>query len=137
VAGCCDACASIAPVAYYSSSASLSTRIDIRASPPPPPAVQVDAGLFLAAKGRVFDVSAGAAFYGPGGGYHFFCGRDASRGLAKSSLDVATLDERVAGDLSGLTEEELGVLDEWCAKFEAKYPVVGTLLAPTPSTARL
>ena len=73
----------------------------------------------------------------PGGGYHFFCGRDASRGLAKSSLDPATLDEKAVGDLSGLDEEELNTLDEWVERFEEKYPVVGVLAGAEATTARL
>jgi membrane-associated progesterone receptor component len=35
----------------------------------------------------VFDVSAGANFYGPEGMYGNFAGRDASRGMAKQSFD--------------------------------------------------
>ena len=88
-----------------------------------------EAGLFIAAAGKVFDVTAGKAFYGPGGGYHHFAGRDASRGLAKSSLDPKTLDEKPAGDLSGLTDEEEDVLEQWVARFEKKYgSPIGMLL---------
>lgn len=35
----------------------------------------------------VFDVTAGATFYGPDGMYGNFAGRDASRGMAKQSFD--------------------------------------------------
>jgi predicted heme/steroid binding protein len=37
--------------------------------------------------GRVYDVTAGGQFYGPGGPYGNFAGRDASRGLSKGSFD--------------------------------------------------
>ena len=36
-------------------------------------------GPYLALLGQVFDVSKGAQHYGPGGGYAFFSGKDASR----------------------------------------------------------
>ena len=77
--------------------------------------------LYMAAKGKVYDVTTGKDFYGPRAGYAFFSGRDASRGLAKSSLDPSTLDEAPAGDLSGLDEEELQVaifinIDDICTK---------------------
>jgi membrane-associated progesterone receptor component len=44
--------------------------------------------ILLAISGVVYDVSAGANFYGPGGMYGNFAGRDASRGMAKQSFDV-------------------------------------------------
>ena len=84
-------------------------------------------GIYIVASGKVFDVTSAKEFYGPGGGYHFFAGRDASRGLAKSSLNVATLSEKPVGDLSGLTAEELDVLQQWVKKFKDKYPQVGVL----------
>lgn len=44
--------------------------------------------ILLAINGRVFDVSSGRHFYGPGGPYGNFAGRDASRGMAKQSFDL-------------------------------------------------
>lgn len=44
--------------------------------------------VYMAIKGRVFDVTRGRAFYGPGGPYALFAGRDASRGLARMTTDV-------------------------------------------------
>lgn len=85
------------------------------------------APIYMAAKGKVYDMSfGGVVFYGKGGGYAKFAGRDASRALAKMSLEEADLDNP---DISDLTEKERKVLDDWVRKFEdaRKYPVVGKL----------
>ncbi|KAI3703526.1 hypothetical protein L1987_73666 [Smallanthus sonchifolius] len=81
--------------------------------------------IYIAVKGRIFDVTTGKSFYGPGSSYAMFAGKDASRALAKMSKN----DEDVIGSLDGLTEKEIGVLDDWEKKFEAKYPIVGSLAA--------
>lgn len=54
-----------------------------------------------------------------------FAGKDASRALAKMSKN----DEDISSSLHGLTEKEIGVLDDWEKKFEAKYPVVGRVVS--------
>ncbi|KAH8599518.1 hypothetical protein B0O99DRAFT_649297 [Bisporella sp. PMI_857] len=43
--------------------------------------------IYLAINGTIYDVSAGARHYGPGGSYHFFAGCDASRGFVTSCFD--------------------------------------------------
>jgi membrane-associated progesterone receptor component len=43
--------------------------------------------ILMGIRGRVYDVTAGSNFYGPGGPYGNFAGRDASRGLSKGSFD--------------------------------------------------
>src|SRR5579859_2102154 len=48
--------------------------------------------ILMGIRGRVYDVTAGAHFYGPGGPYGNFAGRDASRGLSKGSFDEGYLD---------------------------------------------
>jgi membrane-associated progesterone receptor component len=80
--------------------------------------------IYVAIKGRVFDVSSGKNFYGPGGSYAVFAGKDASRALAKMSKN----EEDVSASLDGLTEKEIGVLEDWEKKFEAKYSVVGRVV---------
>jgi predicted heme/steroid binding protein len=40
--------------------------------------------IYIAIKGRVFDVTAKKEMYGVGGGYHVFAGKDASKGLGAS-----------------------------------------------------
>ncbi|GJX99839.1 probable steroid-binding protein 3 [Tanacetum coccineum] len=81
--------------------------------------------IYISVKGRIFDVTTGKSFYGPGGSYAMFAGKDASRALAKMSKN----DEDVIASLDGLTEKEIGILDDWEKKFVAKYPIVGTLAA--------
>ncbi|CDF37981.1 unnamed protein product [Chondrus crispus] len=66
----------------------------------------------------VFDVSGGSDFYGPGGPYHVFAGKNATHGLAKSSTDAA----KVYGDLDKLTESEKDTHMQWYQKYESKYP---------------
>ena len=80
--------------------------------------------LYVALKGRIFDVTAGKSFYGPGGAYCMFAGKDASRALAKMSKN----EEDISPSLDGLSEKEMGVLNDWENKFQAKYPVVGRVV---------
>jgi membrane-associated progesterone receptor component len=79
--------------------------------------------IYLAIRGKVYDVTSGRSFYGPGGSYAMFAGREAARALGKMSKEEAD----ISGDLSGLSDKELGVLADWETKFQAKYPVVARL----------
>lgn len=63
-------------------------------------------------------------FYGPGGPYAMFAGRDASRALALMSFDPKDL----TGIIEGLSESELEVLQDWEYKFMEKYVKVGQLV---------
>ena len=47
-----------------------------------------DKPIYLALNGSIYDVSAGRSFYGPGGGYHFFAGRDAARAFVTGCFDT-------------------------------------------------
>ncbi|KAH8675417.1 membrane-associated progesterone receptor component 1 [Xylariales sp. PMI_506] len=88
--------------------------------------------VYLAVRGRVFDVTSGRNFYGPGGPYENFAGRDASRGLACHSFDEEMLTKDLEGPLDkldGLGEEEFESLRGWEERFESKYLVVGRLVA--------
>jgi membrane-associated progesterone receptor component len=68
-------------------------------------------------------------FYGPGGAYSLFAGKDASRALAKMSFEPPDLN----GDISGLTPMELGSLNDWEYKFTSKYVKVGTIRRTVPA----
>jgi membrane-associated progesterone receptor component len=88
--------------------------------------------VYLSVRGRVFDVTPGRNFYGPGGPYQNFAGRDASRGLAFGSFDADMLTEDLHGPLDKLEDldaEQKETLQGWEERFEEKYLVVGKLVA--------
>ncbi|KAG0466970.1 hypothetical protein HPP92_017964 [Vanilla planifolia] len=80
--------------------------------------------IYVSIRSTVFDVTNAKSFYGPGGPYAVFAGREASRALAKMSKS----EEDISGELDDLTEKELSVLQDWENKFRAKYPVVGRVV---------
>lgn len=89
------------------------------------------APVYLAVRGRVFDVSSGRNFYGPGGPYENFAGRDASRGLACGSFDEEMLTKDLDGPLDTLEDlgrDEMDALQGWEERFSSKYLVVGKLV---------
>lgn len=114
--------------------------------PPPPPATvfkvftppqllpfngRNNMPVYLAVRGKVFDVTPGRNFYGPGGPYQNFAGRDASRGLACGSFDEEMLTEDLYGPLDKLEDlggEEMEALRGWEERFNEKYLVVGKLV---------
>ncbi|KAF2788252.1 cytochrome b5 [Melanomma pulvis-pyrius CBS 109.77] len=88
--------------------------------------------VYLAVRGQVFDVTAGKNFYGPGGPYANFAGRDASRGLACGSFDEDMLTKDLDGPLdtlSDLGDEQMEAMRGWEERFTEKYLVVGKLVA--------
>ncbi len=111
--------------------------------------------LLVAVNGKVFDVTKGRRFYGPGqcqnlisyrpgshsngnrkcdnnllsgGPYSAFAGRDASRGLATFSVSPGSTDDY--DDLSDLSPSEMEQVHEWELQFSEKYDLVGKLLRP-------
>ncbi|XP_059478775.1 membrane-associated progesterone receptor component 1-like [Neocloeon triangulifer] len=86
-----------------------------------------DGRILIAVNGKVFDVTRGRRFYGPGGPYAAFGGRDASRGLATFQVGPGK-DEY--DDLSDLTPAEMESVREWEMQFTEKYTYVGRLLKP-------
>lgn len=91
-----------------------------------------NAPVYLAVRGKVFDVTSGRNFYGPGGPYENFAGRDATRGLACGSFDEDMLTKDLRGpldDLKGLGSTEMQALQDWEDRFTEKYLVVGKLIS--------
>ncbi|KAI7823130.1 cytochrome b5-like heme/steroid binding domain-containing protein [Kickxella alabastrina] len=81
--------------------------------------------ILIGVKGKVYDVSAGRGFYGPGASYNVFAGRDASRLLATQSFDD---DDAPIDTLDDLTAEDMESLDAYVGLFTVKYRCVGELV---------
>ncbi|EED23704.1 progesterone binding protein, putative [Talaromyces stipitatus ATCC 10500] len=79
---------------------------------------------YVAIKGTIFDVSKKDA-YAPGGQYHVFAGKDASRALAKSSLKK----EDCRPEWEDLDDKEKTVLEEWFTFFSKRYNIVGKVVS--------
>lgn len=69
-------------------------------------------------------------FYGPGGPYALFAGRDASRALALMSFEPQDL----TGNIEGLGPSELETLRDWELKFMEKYVKVGQIVKEKTSS---
>ncbi|CUS08667.1 unnamed protein product [Tuber aestivum] len=80
--------------------------------------------VYVAIKGIVFDVSNNRSSYGPGGSYHVFAGKDASRALAKSSVKP----EDAIAKWDDLGDKEKRVLNDWYTFFSKRYNIVGRVV---------
>ncbi|KAH8404927.1 hypothetical protein KR222_010674 [Zaprionus bogoriensis] len=87
---------------------------------------QPDGRVLVAVNGNVYDVTKGKRFYGPGGPYASFAGRDASRNLA--TFSVIPNDSEEYDDLSDLGAMEMDSVRDWDMQFKEKYDCVGKLL---------
>lgn len=85
--------------------------------------------ILLGINGNVYDVSRGRRFYGPGGPYGLFAGRDASRCFATFSTDPSIVKDEY-DDLSDLNSMQMESLSEWELQISEKYDHVGKLLKP-------
>jgi predicted heme/steroid binding protein len=81
--------------------------------------------ILLSIFGRVYDVSAGSKFYGEGGNYHVFAGKDVTRALCTG----CKTDDCLVRDTDGLTEKQLAEGKRWLSFFQLhdKYNYVGDL----------
>ena len=79
--------------------------------------------IYLALLGGVFDVTKGADHYGPGGGYHFFAGRDSSRAFVTGNFT----EHGLVDDVEDLLEKQWRSLIEWKNFYETEYVQVGVL----------
>ena len=74
--------------------------------------------------GLVYNLIKGREFYGEGGPYNPFAGRDCTRLLAKNQVSDKT-DTRLA-----LDEKELEQLEKWKEFFNNKYGSIGKITGP-------
>lgn len=88
---------------------------------------QPDGRVLVAINGKIFDVTRGKRFYGPGGPYSTFAGHDASRALAFFQADLV---KEEYDDLSDLDSRQMESVREWEEQFTDKYDFVGRLLKP-------
>ncbi|EKX45312.1 hypothetical protein GUITHDRAFT_108951 [Guillardia theta CCMP2712] len=79
--------------------------------------------ILIGIKGNVYDVTKGGGFYGPGGPYAAFAGRDASRMLGKAQVKPDEKDPSI----DDFTPSEISSLNDWESFFSGKYELVGTL----------
>lgn len=77
----------------------------------------------LALLGRVYNVQRGHKHYAPGGGYHFFAGKDATRAFVTGDFTEAGLID----DVSGLSHQDILGIQEWSNFYEKEYELVGLL----------
>ena len=77
--------------------------------------------ILFSVRGRIYNVTSARNFYGPGGAYQTFAGREIARALGK----MAIKDEECTAEVGDLTERERTILEDWEKKFQEKYEVVG------------
>ena len=75
-------------------------------------------------KSIIFDVSNNEV-YKENGGYHVFCGHDASVALAKMNFNDEYFDRSKLLWNKDLDKEELVVLADWVDFYAKRYPIVG------------
>ncbi|CAI2175462.1 19482_t:CDS:2 [Funneliformis geosporum] len=83
--------------------------------------------IYIAMNGEVFDVTGGGMYYGKGGGYNFFAGKDASRAYVTGCFET-----HLTHDLRGLTPQQLEDLKNWASFYRDHhtYYQVGRVVHP-------
>jgi predicted heme/steroid binding protein len=81
--------------------------------------------VYVALKGKVFDVSSNDV-YKEGGGYHAFAGRDASVALAKMNFGEELMDPAKThwSKKGELNADQMKILDDWVVFYEKRYKII-------------
>ncbi len=80
-------------------------------------------GLYLAMYGQVFDVEKGARHYGPGGGYEFFAGCDATRAFITGEFNK----EGLGDDVEDFSPRQMMEVNTWVEFYKEEYTHIGKL----------
>lgn len=83
--------------------------------------------ILLSINGNVYNMDQNKAIYGPGGTYHHFAGKDASRAFVTGCFKTG-----LTYDTRGFDDQQKKALEHWSNFFEnsPKYPKVGTVILP-------
>ncbi|XP_071789674.1 neuferricin-like [Asterias amurensis] len=81
-------------------------------------------GLYLAVYGQVFDVEKGARHYGPGGGYEFFSGRDATRAFVTGEFN----EEGLGDDVEDFSPKQMMEVNTWVEFYKKEYTHIGKVV---------
>lgn len=91
-----------------------------------------DGAILVAAEGFVYNVAKARNFYGPGGEYAVMGGTDASRLLAKNTVEPETEAEAAVP----LNLAERASLSAWVLSFRQKYDCVGRFISEEEAARR-
>ncbi|XP_050526413.1 neuferricin [Daktulosphaira vitifoliae] len=80
--------------------------------------------IYLSILGNIFDVTVGRKFYGPGGSYEKFSGRDASRSFITGLFN----EEDLTDDVLDMKPDDLIGLETWLNTYKKKYKEIGKLI---------
>lgn len=86
-----------------------------------------DGRVCMAILGKVYDCTKGRKFYGPGGPYSTFAGRDATRALA--TFDVNAVTDQYE-DYSDLSDSQRSSVEEWQLQLSERYEFIGQIVRP-------
>jgi membrane-associated progesterone receptor component len=90
----------------------------------PVPEGYATAPIYIAADNKIFDMSfGGIQFYGSGGPYNKFAGKNVTLALAMMSLDDDLIG---SSDVGGCNEKQIQTMRDWIKTFEERkgYPIV-------------
>jgi predicted heme/steroid binding protein len=81
--------------------------------------------VYVGIMGQVYDVTSGKRIYGPGGSYHFFAGRDASRAFVTGKFK-----EDLNDDVRDLSAQDMKGLIDWRSFYQnhESYMYVGKVV---------
>ena len=86
--------------------------------------------IYLAIKGKVYDVTSKPTAYGPKGGYKAFAAKDATR-----AYGTGCFKDHLTHDVRELTDDQIKAIDDWVSFYEKhkEYTFLGHVKLPKPT----